>query len=334
MSGSERDRYRSGDEQRYQPERQGGGRSDEPGFRGDRSYASGGYQEETGYRGGESQYRWQPGQAGASAWRDDEMRSRSDRDYWERQASRNPPDRDDPYRDVYHEAEDTFHGRPLYEEEIDDRRGFYGTGGGNYAGNDDYAPFARMRGGGFYAEDAYRHEHAHRSPRTALGGPDPHHPVGTQSYASSYGYGGNDYQDSHRGRGPKGYERSDERLREIICERLTDDPWIDASDVSIEVSNKTVRLTGSVNNRQTKYEIEELIERSTNVREIDNQLRVQSPQSRNRGDAGFGTSNQAASSSRGTSSPQGTSQASGLSSAGTTSGGSSAASPSGSVRKN
>jgi hypothetical protein len=299
----ERDRYRSGEEQRYRPES-----------------------------------RWQPGQAGASAWRDDEVRSRSDREYWERQANRNQADRDDlsrdPYRDSYHEAEDTFHGRPLYEEDIDDRRSFFGTGGGNYAGVEDYAPLSRMRGGGFYAEDDHRHEHAHRSPRTPVGGYDPHRPVGNQSYASSYGYGGNDYQNSHRGRGPKGYERSDERLREIICERLTDDPWIDASEVSIEVNNKTVRLTGTVDNRQTKYEIEELIERSTNVREIDNQLRVQSPQYQGRSDTGFGTSTQSSSSTRGSSTSQSTSQASGLSSAGITSGGSSATSPGGSTRKN
>jgi len=308
MSGSERDRYRFGDEPRYQPERQ-------------RS---------------ESQNRWQSGQAGASAWRDDESRYASDREYWERQAGRNQADRSDTYGDTYQEAEDTFHGRLSNDQDDYDRRSLYGTGGGNYAGIDDYAPLSRMRGGGFYAEDDHRHEYAHRSPRTplrgTLGGYDPHRPVGNRSYASSYGYGSNEYQNSHRGRGPKGYERSDERLREIICERLTDDPWIDASEVSIDVVNKTVRLTGWVDNRQTKYEIEELIERSTNVREIDNQLRVQSQQ--NRSEVGFGESNPSASSARGSSTSQATSQASGLSSAGITSGGSSAVSPGGSTRKN
>ena len=34
---------------------------------------------------------------------------------------------------------------------------------------------------------------------------------------------------AHRGRGPKGYRRSDERIREDVCERLTEDPFIDAS---------------------------------------------------------------------------------------------------------
>jgi hypothetical protein len=78
-----------------------------------------------------------------------------------------------------------------------------------------------------------------------------------------------------RGRGPKGYERSDERLREIICERLTDDPRVDASDVHIEVKDKVAKLTGQVPDRRTKYEIEDVVEHC-GVKDIDNQLRVRS----------------------------------------------------------
>lgn len=77
-----------------------------------------------------------------------------------------------------------------------------------------------------------------------------------------------------RGRGPKGYERSDERLREIICERLTDEPSVDASDVSIDVKDKIVKLTGSVPDRRTKYEIEELVERCGGVKDMENHIRV------------------------------------------------------------
>jgi osmotically-inducible protein OsmY len=46
--------------------------------------------------------------------------------------------------------------------------------------------------------------------------------------------------------GPKGYERSDERLREVICERLTVDPDIDASDITVDVRNHAVTLRGLV----------------------------------------------------------------------------------------
>jgi hypothetical protein len=77
-----------------------------------------------------------------------------------------------------------------------------------------------------------------------------------------------------RGRGPKGYERSDERLLEIVCERLTEDPHVDASEVVVQVANKEVTLTGTVNDRWSKYHVEEIIEDSGGVKEIHNQLKV------------------------------------------------------------
>jgi hypothetical protein len=81
---------------------------------------------------------------------------------------------------------------------------------------------------------------------------------------------------SHRGKGPKGYTRSDDRLKEVICEKLSDDPMIDASEISVEVTSQVVKLTGTVDDRSTKYEVEELIERCGGVKDIDNQLRVRS----------------------------------------------------------
>lgn len=81
---------------------------------------------------------------------------------------------------------------------------------------------------------------------------------------------------SFQGLGPRGYERSDERLKELICERLTDDPRIDASDLCVDVSQRVVKLSGTVQDRRTKYEVEELVESCGGVKDIDNQLRVQS----------------------------------------------------------
>lgn len=92
-----------------------------------------------------------------------------------------------------------------------------------------------------------------------------------------YGFGQSPYKSEagrFRGIGPKGYERSDERLREIICERLTDEPSVDASEVSLEVKDKVVTLSGFVSDRRTKYEIEDLVEHCGGVKDIDNQLRV------------------------------------------------------------
>jgi osmotically-inducible protein OsmY len=55
---------------------------------------------------------------------------------------------------------------------------------------------------------------------------------------------------------------------------LTDDPRIDASDVTVTVTDKVVKLAGTVSDRRTKYEVEDLVERCGGVSDIDNQLRV------------------------------------------------------------
>lgn len=79
---------------------------------------------------------------------------------------------------------------------------------------------------------------------------------------------------SHRGRGPNGYTRTDELLKEIICEQLTDDPFIDASDVSIEVAQSEVTLRGTVPERRQKYAIEDLVADVAGVNEIHNYISV------------------------------------------------------------
>lgn len=79
---------------------------------------------------------------------------------------------------------------------------------------------------------------------------------------------------SHRGKGPKGYQPSDERLRENVCERLTDDPFIDATDVEVSVASGEVTLTGSVETRRMKFAAEELVSRMPGVVGIDNAIRI------------------------------------------------------------
>jgi BON domain-containing protein len=51
---------------------------------------------------------------------------------------------------------------------------------------------------------------------------------------------------------------------------------IDASEINVEVTSQIVKLTGTVDDRSTKYDVEELIERCGGVKDIDNQLRVRS----------------------------------------------------------
>jgi len=77
-----------------------------------------------------------------------------------------------------------------------------------------------------------------------------------------------------RGRGPKNYRRSDERIKEDINDRLSDDHFLDASDVEVTVSNTEVTLTGSVNSRTDKRRAEDIAEEVSGVTNVENRIRV------------------------------------------------------------
>lgn len=94
----------------------------------------------------------------------------------------------------------------------------------------------------------------------------------------------------HRGMGPKGYKRSDERINEEVHERLTDDPWIDASNIRVEVKGGEVTLSGSVDNREAKHRAERLIEDISGVAHVQNNLRVEHGMSLTGAGRGYGSS--------------------------------------------
>ncbi|HEX7809264.1 MAG TPA: BON domain-containing protein [Thermoanaerobaculia bacterium] len=85
---------------------------------------------------------------------------------------------------------------------------------------------------------------------------------------------GSSTQPSYRGRGPKGFQRSDERLRELISERLADHDAIDASEIEVTVTNGEVTLVGTVDDRRTKRLAEDLAESVGGVHDVHNQLKV------------------------------------------------------------
>lgn len=76
------------------------------------------------------------------------------------------------------------------------------------------------------------------------------------------------------GRGPKNYRRSDERIREDINDRLTEDEYIDASDVDVEVREGEVVLKGYVEDRMAKRRAEDLVESIPGVTHLENCLKV------------------------------------------------------------
>jgi osmotically-inducible protein OsmY len=81
-------------------------------------------------------------------------------------------------------------------------------------------------------------------------------------------------RNSHKGKGPRNYSRSDERIKEDINDRLSDDPFVDASDIDVTVSNGEVTLTGTVDERSSKRRAEDLAESVSGVKNVENRIRV------------------------------------------------------------
>jgi hypothetical protein len=76
-------------------------------------------------------------------------------------------------------------------------------------------------------------------------------------------------------RGPKGYARSDERIREDVSDRLMYRDDIDSSEVSVTVAGGKVTLDGTVPERRMKHEIEDVAVACAGVQDVDNRIRVQ-----------------------------------------------------------
>lgn len=83
-------------------------------------------------------------------------------------------------------------------------------------------------------------------------------------------------QGPHSGKGPKGYTRTDERLKDDINERLYHDSHIDASDVDVSIENGEATLTGTVESKMAKRRIEDIVESIPGVRDVENRLKVKS----------------------------------------------------------
>ncbi|HVL72380.1 MAG TPA: CBS domain-containing protein [Beijerinckiaceae bacterium] len=184
-----------------------------------------------------------------------------------------------------------------FREEDDRRAAFPGSFSGADAGGEP-GP-GRMRGG--YGGEGYNHYGARPGPESAggpwgyVGGsgarqghgstrsgvPRSRGLSGEENYDRGmtsglrYGdFGRDEREGAHRGRGPRGYSRPDERIREDVCERLADDDAVDASAVEVRVEGGEVTLAGTVASRDEKRRAEDLAERVSGVRHVQNDLRV------------------------------------------------------------
>lgn len=122
------------------------------------------------------------------------------------------------------------------------------------------------------------------------------------TYGDNSGSYGSSSRGQHTGKGPKGWRRSDDRVKEDVCEYLERSASIDASDIDVTVAEGVVTLTGTVSDRSMKRMCEDEIENLPGVKDVNNQLRVnrdssssdsssRSASSVNSSGSSFGTSN-------------------------------------------
>lgn len=100
---------------------------------------------------------------------------------------------------------------------------------------------------------------------------------GMQNRYGSQGYQGWGQEPgvrSYRGKGPAGYTRSDERIRETVCEILTEHDQIDATNIEVTVKNGEVVLSGTVEDRRQKRLAEDVVADVSGVKDVQNQIRV------------------------------------------------------------
>lgn len=170
-------------------------------------------------------------------------------------------------------------------------------GGGNSSGGSNYggssSGYGSGSGGGYggsgsgYRQGQDQNYGTGTGPDWSTGGGY----GGDTSFGSRNTWGGGAYggwggpssqqgmRESYSGRGPKDYKRSDDRVREDVSDRLEQDHGVDASEISVQVQDGEVTLTGTVPSRDQKRRAEDCVEAVSGVREVTNNLRI------NRGDA-------------------------------------------------
>jgi len=176
-------------------------------------------------------------------------------------------------------------------------QGGYGSYG-NYGSSGRYENDARRSMGGGYGSMGGSYEGQQGAWRSQSG----------SGMSSQRGWEG----ESYAGRGPKGFQRSDERIRESVSERLEQSDDVDASEIEVAVKGGDVTLTGSVPSRWMKRCAEDCVESLPGVKDVTNQLRVQARQGKaqgasssseqgERGSSGYATSGSSSTSGYGNS---------------------------------
>jgi len=178
-----------------------------------------------------------------------------------------------PVAQPYSGSQPEWRERSLYYDERD-RRNFGNYGDGGYYGptynqanewNQNAEQNRRRPEEGRSSNDRYQMGRGYDTGREA--GDKDRFDYGNQYYRS-------EEEGQHRGKGPRGYQRADDRIRDDINDRLADDSYLDATEIEVIVLNGEVTLSGEVESRTDKRRAEDLCEGVSGVRNVENRLRV------------------------------------------------------------
>ena len=168
----------------------------------------------------------------------------------------------------YNEQEGWFRGQGMRD---DDRVEY----GGRY-GRQSRAGATSSRGRGYSGQPGEPRDYAHGGlggDQSGLGGLG--RPSGEGFFRRApVGQWSDDLGGPHGGRGPEGYKRGDDRIKEDLCDQLTQHSYLDASGIRVEVKDGEVTLSGTVQSREEKRLAEDLAESARGVGEVRNDLRI------------------------------------------------------------
>ena len=152
--------------------------------------------------------------------------------------------------------------------------GYYARDGGWSGGGrrDEYAREGGWSGGG--DRDDYTRETNRNSGRDDYDRWGGRGERGDGYGGSAAAYGETRSTGGYRGRGPRNWRPSDERIRDLVNELLTDHDGIDATEVEVAVENGEVTLSGHVGSRWQKRLAEDIAASVRGVHDVHNRLRV------------------------------------------------------------
>ena len=176
--------------------------------------------------------------------------------------------------------DDRYFGGPERQASDWDRRSFdandFDRGEGMYnAGGRDFSERLRNVDGREYQRDAYTYGETYGE---TYGGRPLERPWERQNFrresASGEPHGFVEKVKSFFGIGPKGYRRTDERIREDVCEALARHPEINAADIEVKVKDGHVFLMGTIDNRWMKRQAEDAVAYVSGVDDVRNELTI------------------------------------------------------------